>query len=121
MRKFSNALLLIAFFWVATPWAFAQDMEGDTTEVVSEEDTAAVEEEVTPAAEEPEEVAFEEPEEMPVEAPSFHQRVKEKFIEGGWEFMGIVLVCLILGLAIAIERIITLNIATTNTKKLLDG
>jgi biopolymer transport protein ExbB len=30
-----------------------------------------------------------------------------------------VLLCLILGLAIAIERIITLNLATTNTKKLL--
>jgi len=33
--------------------------------------------------------------------------------------MGIVLLCLILGLAVAIERIITLNLATTNTKKLL--
>jgi biopolymer transport protein ExbB len=30
-----------------------------------------------------------------------------------------VLICLILGLAIALERIITLNMATTNTKKLL--
>lgn len=50
---------------------------------------------------------------------SFHQKVKEKFIEGGWVFMGIVLLCLILGLAIAIERIITLNLATTNTNKLL--
>ena len=50
---------------------------------------------------------------------TFHQKVKEKFIEGGWVFMGIVLLCLILGLAIAIERIITLNLATTNTNKLL--
>ena len=32
--------------------------------------------------------------------------------------MGIVLLCLILGLAIAIERIITLNLSTTNTAKL---
>jgi biopolymer transport protein ExbB len=32
--------------------------------------------------------------------------------------MGIVLLCLILGLAIAIERIIYLNLASTNTKKL---
>lgn len=58
----------------------------------------------------------------PVEVEqSFHQVVKEKFIEGGWQFMGIVLLCLILGLAIAIERIITLNLSTTNTKKLLAG
>jgi biopolymer transport protein ExbB len=53
------------------------------------------------------------------ESATFHQRVKEKFIEGGWQFMGIVLVCLILGLAIAVERIIVLNLSTTNTKKLL--
>ncbi|MFL1894151.1 MotA/TolQ/ExbB proton channel family protein [Aquimarina sp. 2-A2] len=49
---------------------------------------------------------------------SFHQELKKRFIEGGPEFMGIVLLCLILGLAIAIERIIFLNLSTTNTKKL---
>ncbi|TXE18103.1 MotA/TolQ/ExbB proton channel family protein [Psychroserpens burtonensis] len=49
---------------------------------------------------------------------SFTQEVKERFIEGGPFFMGIVLLCLILGLAIAIERIIYLNLATTNSKKL---
>ncbi|MDG5490787.1 MotA/TolQ/ExbB proton channel family protein [Psychroserpens sp. SPM9] len=52
------------------------------------------------------------------EDKSFTQVVKERFIEGGPFFMGIVLLCLILGLAIAIERIIYLNLATTNTKKL---
>jgi len=50
---------------------------------------------------------------------TFHQILKEKFIEGGPEFMAVVLICLILGLAISIERIIYLNAATTNTKKLL--
>jgi len=48
------------------------------------------------------------------------QVIKEYFIQGGWGFMSIVLVCLILGLAFCIERIITLNIATTNTDKLLE-
>jgi len=48
----------------------------------------------------------------------FHQELKTRFIEGGPGFMGIVLLCLILGLAIAIERIIFLNLSTTNTKKL---
>ena len=52
------------------------------------------------------------------EATGF-QALKEKFIEGGWVFMSLVLICLILGLAFCIERIITLNIATTNTDKLL--
>jgi biopolymer transport protein ExbB len=52
------------------------------------------------------------------EKKTFHQVLKERFIEGGAGFMGIVLLCLILGLAVAIERIIFLNLATTNTKKL---
>lgn len=52
------------------------------------------------------------------ETKGFHQVLKERFIEGGAGFMGIVLLCLILGLAVAIERIIFLNMATTNTKKL---
>ena len=53
------------------------------------------------------------------ETKTFHQELKQRFIEGGPFFMGIVLVTLILGLAIAIERIIYLNMATTNTKKLV--
>jgi len=52
-------------------------------------------------------------------SPSFHQVIKQKFIEGGPSFMGIVLLCLIIGLAICIERIIYLNMATENTGKLL--
>ena len=52
------------------------------------------------------------------ENKSWHQKLKERFVEGGPAFMGIVLICLILGLAIAIERIIYLNLSTTNTKKL---
>jgi biopolymer transport protein ExbB len=58
-------------------------------------------------------------EEVVVSDGSFHQILKEKFIEGGPEFMAVVLICLILGLAISIERIIYLNAATTNTNKLL--
>ena len=51
--------------------------------------------------------------------PTFTQKMKTRFIEGGPAFMGIVLICLILGLAIAIERIIYLNLSTTNSKKLI--
>lgn len=49
---------------------------------------------------------------------SFHQELKKRFIEGGPYFMGIILLCLILGLSIAIERIIFLNLSTSNSKKL---
>jgi biopolymer transport protein ExbB len=55
------------------------------------------------------------------QSESFHQIIKQKFIEGGPGFMGIVLLCLILGLALAIERIIYLNMATTDTDKLLNN
>lgn len=50
---------------------------------------------------------------------SLHSVLKQKFIEGGPSFMSFVLIALILGLALAIERVIYLNLATTNTKKLL--
>ena len=47
------------------------------------------------------------------------KQIKAKFIEGGAGFMGSILLTLIFGLALAIERIIYLNLATTNTDKLL--
>jgi len=51
----------------------------------------------------------------------FTQVLKEQFIAGGPAFMGIVLLSLILGLAVAIERILYLNMATTNTAKLKES
>lgn len=47
------------------------------------------------------------------------QQIKVKFVEGGPVFMSFVLAALIFGLALCVERIIYLNMATTNTKKLL--
>ena len=46
-----------------------------------------------------------------------HFALMKKFLEGGWEWMLPVLVCLVLGLAIAIERILYLTFAQINTKK----
>lgn len=54
------------------------------------------------------------------EEKSFTQKMKDRFIQGGPAFMAPVLLCLILGLAIAIERIIYLNLSTTNSKKLVE-
>jgi len=48
------------------------------------------------------------------------QVLKKNFIDGDWKFMSLVLVTLILGLAFCIERILTLNLATANTDKLLE-
>ncbi|MBP5682355.1 MAG: MotA/TolQ/ExbB proton channel family protein [Bacteroidales bacterium] len=55
----------------------------------------------------------------PVEEP-IHKVIKTKFIEGGAGFMASVLIALILGLAISIERVIYLGLASTNTDKLLN-
>lgn len=55
------------------------------------------------------------------EAPqSFHQVLKQKFIEGGALWMFPILLCLIIGLGLVIERILYLNLSTTNTQKLLN-
>ena len=51
------------------------------------------------------------------EEVTFTQSMKKRFIEGDPIWMSPVLLCLILGLAIAIERIIYLNLSTINTKK----
>ena len=53
------------------------------------------------------------------EDESLHETIKEKFIEGGAFFMSFVLICLILGLALIVERVLYLNLADTNTNKLL--
>lgn len=90
---------------------FAQnqkDAETETTSVSATE--SAVEQQPAAGAEE---VA------APAEEVSFHQALKKKYIEGGVGWMTPVLVCLILGLALVIERILYLNLATTNADKLL--
>jgi len=48
-----------------------------------------------------------------------HNVFKEKFVQGGVPWMTPILIVMIIGLAICIERIIYLNLATTNTDKLL--
>jgi biopolymer transport protein ExbB len=86
---------------------YAQEGQTDTTQV--EQVAAVAQEQVqTAVAAIPEE-----------EGGQLHKEIKRLFIEGGAQFMGTVLLALILGLSIAIERIIYLNLATTNTNKLL--
>ena len=99
MKKILSLTFIFSFlhFTVQNNYAVSQDQEMEVVEA-----TEIQEAEVAP---EPQSVGF-------------TQELKNRFIEGGPGFMGIVLACLILGLAIAIERIIYLNFATTNTDKL---
>ena len=94
----------------------------DTVLEMSETSDSSVEEVVvseTVEVQEPETSELES-EAIPEEDTSVSQALKLKFIEGGPLFMSFVLIALILGLALSIERIIYLNLATTNSKQLLE-
>ena len=118
MKKLLSLILFLSFLTLGSN-TFAQDeVIVDSVESVSDTSTVIEEglasEVVETNEDEEEEIIFEEE-----ESKGFHQAIKEQFIQGGWQFMGIVLLCLILGLAVSIERIITLNLATSDTNKLL--
>ena len=109
MKNKFALIALLGLFLAGTYTVYAQD--ANDTIVTEETVTTTLETEQAPAQIE---------EEIVAEEASFHQIIKQKFIEGGPGFMGIVLLCLILGLALAIERILYLNMATTDTDKLLN-
>ena len=109
-----KSFALIAVFGMLFMGAsiFAQDETTDTP--AAEETTQVAEEVVTPVtAVEP--AAAEKEGGIGV----LHTTLKTKFIEGGAGFMGAILLTLIVGLALAFERVIYLNLASTNTDKLL--
>jgi len=117
-RLFTTIAVIGLLIFGSTAFTMAQEDEQadkaemqDTTEAV--EDTTAAD---TTAADT--EAAAQE-DETTQGRESLHKQIKQKFIEGGPAFMGVVLLALIFGLAISIERIIYLNLSTTNTEKLL--
>ena len=115
MKKLFAFLAVFGMLSISASSIYAQgeeqSMAEDTTSQQVAEVGAAAEEMVDEGAA----VAQEESEEL----QGLHKQIKAKFIEGGAMFMSFVLLALIFGLAITIERIIYLNLASTNTKKLL--
>ena len=57
--------------------------------------------------------------ETEIAGDSIHYVLMQKFLEGGWGWMLPILVVLVLGMAIAIERILYLALSTINTKKFI--
>ena len=110
MKKFFMFLAVIGFTALSAQFAAAQETEAveDTTAT----ETAAA----APAVNDASQLFAGSGEEVP-----FHQALKTKFIEGGPGFMALIILCLILGLAVAIERILYLSLSKTNTKKLLSA
>ena len=82
-----------------TQTVMAQDAAAPATEQVAATDDAAA-----PAV---------------VEEGGMHKELKTKFIEGGADFMSLVAIALVLGLAFCIERIIYLSLAEVDAKKLM--
>lgn len=119
MKKVFSILAIAGMFLIGgKPYLMAQGEETQATSeaVENAEGEEATEEAAAPAEEAP---AAPAPKVEAETEQTFHQIIKQKFIEGGPEFMGIVLIALILGLAICIERIIYLNLASTNNDKLI--
>ncbi|MGB1041549.1 MAG: MotA/TolQ/ExbB proton channel family protein, partial [Flavobacteriales bacterium] len=114
MKKVISLFALIGLFVFAiNTVSFAQDPVADTNPVAAE---TAPETETKPDAKVNKE-------EAPVVAATnvgIIQKIKQYFIDGGPAFMSLVFLVFLLGLALSIERIIYLNMSTTNNHRLLN-
>ena len=116
------AILSIIMLFSFTVSTIVNAQEGTTTVSQATNQTIVPDSTANAAvAEQPKAAATAEDEESvaPAGDQSMHQQIKQKFIEGGPLWMTPILICLIIGLALVIERIIYLSLATTNTDKLL--
>jgi len=105
MKKVFMFLAVIGLMAISANIASAQEQAA--------KDTAATEQ-VAPAASNDASSLTPATAEVPL-----NQAIKTKFIEGGPGFMASIILCLIIGLALSIERILYLLFSKTNTKKLL--
>ena len=104
MKKISMFLAAMTILVFSAKAASAQEAE-QTSEAAVEEVSAADEGEIDP---------FKVKSEVPL-----HQALKTKFIEGGAGFMSLIIICLIIGLALSIERILYLSFSKINAKALV--
>lgn len=124
MKKVFALLLIAGMLFSNNLMAQEAEEAPATTEEVaaveaSADDSMVTEADTTAVASVVADVVAVDEEAAPEEEASFTQVLKKQFIDGNPAFMSFVLVCLILGLALAIERIIYLTLSTTNNDKLL--
>ena len=119
MKKLFAFLAVFGLLTFGTSQIIVAQDDAATDEVAMTDDAANVDSmaptEVVDAA------VVDTPAQADESSEGIHKTIKTKFIEGGASFMGIVVLCLIFGLALVIERIIYLNLSSTNTKKLLES
>ncbi|MBR3877091.1 MAG: MotA/TolQ/ExbB proton channel family protein [Bacteroidaceae bacterium] len=121
MKKLFAIVAMLGMFTFGTTQVYAQDAaEAAPVETVENTDQAAA-----PAAEEvaapAEEAAAPAEVTEAAESEGVHKTLKTKFIEGGAEFMALVAIAMVIGLAFCVERIIYLSMAKVNTKKLMEA
>ena len=117
MKKFFASIACVAALSVGfTTTAMAQDSAATATEVV---DSAKATVDTAAAAVDTAATVAPTTDEAPAEG-GFHQAFKQKFIEGGADWMTPIAIALILGLAICLERIVYLNLSDVNPKKMLE-
>jgi biopolymer transport protein ExbB len=122
MKKVISSLAIaaaITFGFTGATYAQDEVAEPDSTEMA--DDTTGGEEAEGAAANAASQVDTAKADE-PAEEPELGiiATIKQKFIQGDPVWMSPVLICLILGLALSIERIVYLNLSTINTKRFLD-
>lgn len=106
---------------VISSFAIAALMTFGVSNVVKAEDTLAAQPAQTEATEAAKEGATSTDATQDEEPQlDFVQTLKQKYIEGDPLWMTPVLICMIIGMALSIERVVYLNLATINTKKFLD-
>ena len=115
MKKLLALLAVIGMLNFSLTAVYAQNETNEDTEAVTE---AMGDEELTQEESTEVETTLAGETEVPV---GIHKQLKVKYIEGGAIFMSIIMMCLVIGLAVCIERIIYLNLSSTDTKKFILG
>ena len=116
MKKLFAIVAMLGLFTFGATQVYAQDAaEAAPVDTVQSDSIQADSVQVAEAPEAP--VAPIEVE----ESAGVHKSLKTKFIEGGAEFMALVAVAMVIGLAFCVERIIYLSMAKVNTKKLMEA
>lgn len=108
MKKIISSLALAAFLTLGLTTNFvAQETTGAKTETVANQAKAGASENSKA-------------EEAAGPELDFIQTLKQKYIEGDVLWMTPVLICMIIGIALSIERIVYLNLSTINTTKFIE-
>ncbi len=116
MKKLLAVLTIFSVLMLGINLSYAQDSKADTAKAKSDTtkvDTAAA----TPTVKNKEDVKEEQAAKKEI---GIHQQLRQKFIEGGPGFMATILLSFILGLAIALERVLYLTFSSINTKKFIE-